>query len=73
MNRLGMQKRQHYYRNIEYYKNSMIINSMHSGASMARFKSESDTKLSPWENYLISLNLDILMYKMGVVTVPTYF
>lgn len=46
---------------------------MHSGASMAGFKSESDTKLWPWENYLISLNLDILMYKMGVVSVPMYF
>lgn len=51
----------------------MIINSMCSEASMAWFKSESDTKLSLWENYLLSLNFDNLMYKMEIITVPTYF
>ena len=54
-------------------KPSMRIKSMRSGASMAWFKSESDTKLSLWENYLLSLNFDNLMYKMENVTVPTYF
>lgn len=71
-----MQKRCHYYWNMEYYlkkKTSMIIKSMRSGASMAWFKSESDTKFSLRENYLLSLNFDNLMYKMENVTVPTYF
>ena len=67
-----MKKRHHYYWNMEYYKKiHVIIKSMHSGASMSWFKSESDTKLSLWENYLPSLNFDNLMYKMEIITVPT--